>query len=424
MLNSVLFLVLLAGMSILEVAGFIFLGCYSDNDCRCGIGKTPYCSLGSCHCREHSGCHKHSDCHSHHCTTSQRPFCSQEQCHCRECNENSQCGHQCGINQRPHCSDDGHCHCVECLNHTECSQHCNAYQSFYCSLGSCHCGDIDCEHNSECNHHCRTSERSTCLHGRCSCIDSGCIDIDCSHHCNAYQPFYCALGSCHCGDIDCQHNSDCNHHCRASEKSMCLHGTCSCKETTTTTTSTPTTTTTEASTTTREFTTVDSQVLLKCRTHTECSSHVCPAGKHPYCSFRQRSTDCQCTVCTDDSHCFCPSGLVGKCYFNIFDRSYSCVCGIAMETTAIVLTTKTTTTTATHQTSGKPCPFCDTDLNCVWNQTCSDSETCMVRAVLEQGFKFSVHCIMSSDCQLMSTKFGEIFCCDDRGCLERYLPGV
>nr|XP_034304874.1 integrin beta-6 isoform X2 [Crassostrea gigas] len=365
MLNSVLFLVLLAGMSILEVAGFIFLGCYSDNDCRCGIGKTPYCSLGSCHCREHSGCHKHSDCHSHHCTTSQRPFCSQEQCHCRECNENSQCGHQCGINQRPHCSDDGHCHCVECLNHTECSQHCNAYQSFYCSLGSCHCGDIDC-----------------------------------------------------------QHNSDCNHHCRASEKSMCLHGTCSCKETTTTTTSTPTTTTTEASTTTREFTTVDSQVLLKCRTHTECSSHVCPAGKHPYCSFRQRSTDCQCTVCTDDSHCFCPSGLVGKCYFNIFDRSYSCVCGIAMETTAIVLTTKTTTTTATHQTSGKPCPFCDTDLNCVWNQTCSDSETCMVRAVLEQGFKFSVHCIMSSDCQLMSTKFGEIFCCDDRGCLERYLPGV
>lgn len=44
--------------------------------------------------------------------------------------------------------------------------------------------------------------------------------------------------------------------------------------------------------------------------------------------------------------------------------------------------------------SGKPCPFCDTDLNCVWNQTCSDSETCMVRAVLEQGFKFSVHCIM------------------------------
>uniref|UniRef100_A0A8W8NJL3 Uncharacterized protein n=1 Tax=Magallana gigas TaxID=29159 RepID=A0A8W8NJL3_MAGGI len=133
---------------------------------------------------------------------------------------------------------------------------------------------------------------------------------------------------------------------------------------------------------------------------------------------------CDNAVCTDDSHCFCPSGLVGKCYFNIFDRSYSCVCGIAMETTAIVLTTKTTTTTATHQTSGKPCPFCDTDLNCVWNQTCSDSETCMVRAVLEQGFKFSVHCIMSSDCQLMSTKFGEIFCCDDRGCLERYLPGV
>lgn len=35
-------------------------------------------------------------------------------------------------------------------------------------------------------------------------------------------------------------------------------------------------------------------------------------------------------ACTDDSHCFCPPGLAGKCYFNIFERSYSCVCGMAM----------------------------------------------------------------------------------------------
>eukprot|EP00105_Crassostrea_gigas_P043777 XP_019927925.1 PREDICTED: coadhesin-like [Crassostrea gigas] len=74
----------------------------------------------------------------------------------------------------------------------------------------------------------------------------------------------------------------------------------------------------------------------------------------------------------------------------------------------------------------KPCPSCDANLNCVWNQTCADSETCMVRAVLEHGFQFSVHCILSSDCQLMTTyiKSAEIYCCDDRSCLQRYLPGV
>lgn len=46
--------------------------------------------------------------------------------------------------------------------------------------------------------------------------------------------------------------------------------------------------------------------------------------------------------------------------------------------------------------SGKPCPSCDANLNCVWNQTCTDSETCMVRAVIEHGFQFSVHCILVS----------------------------
>lgn len=35
-------------------------------------------------------------------------------------------------------------------------------------------------------------------------------------------------------------------------------------------------------------------------------------------------------VCIDDSYCFCFFGLVGKCYFNIFDCSYFCVCGVIM----------------------------------------------------------------------------------------------
>ncbi|XP_052719576.1 uncharacterized protein LOC128191514 [Crassostrea angulata] len=86
----------------------------------------------------------------------------------------------------------------------------------------------------------------------------------------------------------------------------------------------------------------------------------------------------------------------------------------------------TAMTTTTHQTPGKPCPFCDANINCVWNQTCADSETCMVRAVLESGFQFSVHCTLTSDCHIMAKyiKTGEIFCCDDRSCIQKVLPGV
>nr|XP_034327407.1 mucin-2-like isoform X1 [Crassostrea gigas] len=99
-------------------------------------------------------------------------------------------------------------------------------------------------------------------------------------------------------------------------------------------------------------------------------------------------------------------------------------------TTTTPVPTTTTSPTTTHQTSGcnksgsKPCPSCDANLNCVWNQTCADSETCMVRGVLEHGFQFSVHCILSSDCHLMnflSNYTAEIYCCDDRSCLQRYL---
>ncbi|XP_062596351.1 thrombospondin-1-like [Saccostrea cucullata] len=76
-----------------------------------------------------------------------------------------------------------------------------------------------------------------------------------------------------------------------------------------------------------------------------------------------------------------------------------------------------------HSCTSKPCPSCDENLNCVWNQTCSASESCMVRAVTGHGFQFTVHCILSQDCHFMTTFLhnSEIYCCDDRDCLRKYI---
>ncbi|XP_055997297.1 properdin-like isoform X2 [Ostrea edulis] len=88
--------------------------------------------------------------------------------------------------------------------------------------------------------------------------------------------------------------------------------------------------------------------------------------------------------------------------------------------------TPTAQSTTTHQQTslaGKPCPSCDQFLTCVWNQTCSASETCMVRAVTGHGFQFTIHCIQSEDCHFMKTfmKNREIYCCDDRECIRTYV---
>lgn len=65
--------------------------------------------------------------------------------------------------------------------------------------------------------------------------------------------------------------------------------------------------------------------------------------------------------------------------------------------------------------SGKPCPSCDANITCVWNQTCADSETCMVRAVLEPGFQFSVHCTLVSSLGYEYILFGACVCRRDWG---------
>ncbi|XP_055997295.1 coadhesin-like [Ostrea edulis] len=91
--------------------------------------------------------------------------------------------------------------------------------------------------------------------------------------------------------------------------------------------------------------------------------------------------------------------------------------------TTTTTTTTMTTTPAPTTPPGKPCPSCDQTLTCVWNQTCTASETCMVRAVTGHGFQFTIHCIPSEDCHFMTTylSHSEIYCCDDRACLHKYV---
>nr|XP_022294190.1 A disintegrin and metalloproteinase with thrombospondin motifs adt-1-like [Crassostrea virginica] len=69
---------------------------------------------------------------------------------------------------------------------------------------------------------------------------------------------------------------------------------------------------------------------------------------------------------------------------------------------------------------GKPCPTCDENLTCSWDKFCSDMETCMVRSY--KGYNFTVHCSKKEDCSFESSVLSaEIFCCDDRACLQQIL---
>ncbi|XP_062601100.1 integumentary mucin C.1-like [Saccostrea cucullata] len=81
-----------------------------------------------------------------------------------------------------------------------------------------------------------------------------------------------------------------------------------------------------------------------------------------------------------------------------------------------------TSTSVPSTNPGTPCPSCDDDLNCVWNTTCSTSQCCMARSP-DHGFRFTVHCVQREDCRYMKTTSGnaEIYCCDDRDCLRKFV---
>ncbi|XP_065940711.1 coadhesin isoform X3 [Magallana gigas] len=71
---------------------------------------------------------------------------------------------------------------------------------------------------------------------------------------------------------------------------------------------------------------------------------------------------------------------------------------------------------------GVTCPTCNEILECTWNTSCPMSETCLVRNF--PGYKFTTHCIMKDDCEIMKKlqkSQEQIYCCDDESCLQDIL---
>ncbi|XP_052673055.1 integumentary mucin C.1-like isoform X2 [Crassostrea angulata] len=387
-----------------------------------------------------SGCHSDSDCQHHHCD-----------------------------NGQAHCYNGG-CHCKGCHFDSDCHYHqCNNGQTSYCDNGGCHCKDLECNSDSDCQHHsCRSTETPYCSSGSCHCKDIVCeIHLDCQyHHCDTNETPYCVFGSCFCKAI-IQTTATAAYETTMTTTTKAPPPTTTTTEapTTTKTTEAPTTTTVKAPTKTQDPITVDPQLLIKCLNHTECSSHVCPAGKHQYCSFGQRSSDCQCTVCTDDSHCPSPAGLVGKCHFNYFDRTYSCVYGIApdtttqpKDTTTVPPTTSQHETTTTQQTTLalgiRSCHICgdnDNGIPCDTRsiytgnlQQCGPGEDFCMTDLIHNGQPFPTifkRCVREEECRNKwlhqtsdlehCTNYGNVlveghyschFCCTSDGCNSNQIP--
>ncbi|XP_078332254.1 uncharacterized protein LOC144625411 [Crassostrea virginica] len=220
-----------------------------------------------------------------------------------------------------------------------------------------------------------------------------------------------------------------------------------------------TTPTIAATTPTTVPTTESPKSTSACHFHADCIGHLCQGNQHPYCKIVLHSSVCHCTVCTEDSHCYCPQGLVGKCHFNYFLRTHNCVCAISpAQTTGNPSTTQTTTiattetpsstaqtvitqapttlaksttgnftttpsvTQSTSQLTGVSCPTCNERMECTWKAVCDVTETCMVRWY--PGFNFTTHCIQRDDCdliKLLAKSQGEIFCCENTTCLHNKL---
>ncbi|XP_062622065.1 zonadhesin-like [Saccostrea cucullata] len=63
-----------------------------------------------------------------------------------------------------------------------------------------------------------------------------------------------------------------------------------------------------------------------CSLLTDCIGEICPLGTHPYCRYSLTSNSCQCTECTEHSHCSCSSGLQPHCSFDFPLQTYFCLC--------------------------------------------------------------------------------------------------
>ncbi|XP_062599429.1 uncharacterized protein LOC134260917 isoform X2 [Saccostrea cucullata] len=163
---------------------------------------------------------------------------------------------------------------------------------------------------------------------------------------------------------------------------------------------------------------------MSCIYNNDCHGYGCGSGLYPQCANLDGHSRCLCEVCTEHSHCLCPQGLIGQCHFDYIHNYHRCICGLAPDTTIKTTSTTVATTSTTTKTTiaGIQCPTCDETLNCVWNQTCYPEESCMIRSRY-QGTKFTTHCTRKEDCSFIKNLMhnGEVFCCNDRVCLQTYL---
>uniref|UniRef100_A0A8W8N8U6 TNFR-Cys domain-containing protein n=1 Tax=Magallana gigas TaxID=29159 RepID=A0A8W8N8U6_MAGGI len=446
-----------------------------DTDCRnlhCSSGFKGTCSNGHCHCQREStqliSCSLNTDCVNYHCSSGRSPYCRTTildgHCDCLECQVDSDCSQHCPHRYSRKCQSN-RCDCLydrasaHCSRNSDCvNLQCSSGHTPVCSLStqSCHC-QATCNTHHDCVH-------MTCRHGysvcsasqnnakTCMCQSTCSTQDECTNHdCGSHHKSYCQSGQCYCsrqcssnsycsslygycehsrskphcstylGNIcvckECVHDSECsNLHCQPYHSPICRNDSCSC-----------------------ESDPIDgvwsqwgswSSCSVTCgpgrQTRARSCTNPAPAHGGLSCSgnsYEERS-------CSQVSSCRVDGGWSNWMAWS----TCSVTCGAGMQTRARMCSNPVpsnggsycvgdvyqTQTCATAACGGLACPTCDNNLVCTFNNTCDSSETCMIRSY--HGTRFTVHCSKKEDCAFMKSNIhGEIYCCDDHSCLQRYL---
>ncbi|XP_048731479.1 SCO-spondin-like [Ostrea edulis] len=411
--------------------------CSSDGDCSdnvCARRTVPYCRTvlldGQCDCTE---CRLDSDCHQV-CRHGYTRKCLRNTCECSHdgvsthCSKNSECAsHHCTSGYTSVCSLSSHsCKCEPiCNNHTDCAHMLCHRADPVCmpaqnNSKTCICKTSCSQHNECANHRCSSFYRPICNSGQCICRHRCTGDSYCSihFHCSRGKKPHCSsyLGNA-CVCEECAYDTECSRlQCASGYSAKCANNTCACK-------ANP----------------VDggwsnwgpwSFCSVTCgsgnQTRVRSCTHPAPIHGGKTCTGDSvRINQCNNNSCQVDGgwSSWMPwSTCSVSCGSGVQTRAHSC-----NNPTPInggrncVGDLYTTRTCATVPCTGLVCPTCDENLSCTFNNTCDATETCMIRSY--HHTKFTVHCSKKEDCSFEKSILptSEIFCCDDRDCIRRYL---
>uniref|UniRef100_A0A8W8MSQ9 Uncharacterized protein n=2 Tax=Magallana gigas TaxID=29159 RepID=A0A8W8MSQ9_MAGGI len=65
-------------------------------------------------------------------------------------------------------------------------------------------------------------------------------------------------------------------------------------------------------------------IPTRCTVDVNCIGFNCPRQQYPFCEPYLHWSACGCTECTDNHHCSCPTGMIGNCRDDIFQRKCEC----------------------------------------------------------------------------------------------------